>query len=251
VKTSFKRHHDDEWFDEIRLVGAARPCFRLVTIPRYKTSGMSGDEWRVSTMWQTTEDYEGVEAGEFVDGWLPLDGGYHDLRTACAAFFGGIYGSHRDTFGPMTIRAIEFLRKGRVLWTATHDGESRPLLIVAGHLPWALIVARESQILEWNDWHTKCFQPGCNADATSTFRIKQEFCVGGGNCGAKRESYGRVEHRRFCQRHVVRGDSGLEDNDANYELVDGPGTKQPERDAADESPAVLGPIIMLSTEEAE
>jgi hypothetical protein len=35
----YKRHHDDEFCDEIRIK----------VIPRFKTSGMSGDEWRVST----------------------------------------------------------------------------------------------------------------------------------------------------------------------------------------------------------
>lgn len=37
-KPNYKRHDDDEWIDEIRIV----------TVPRYKTSGMSGDEWRFS-----------------------------------------------------------------------------------------------------------------------------------------------------------------------------------------------------------
>lgn len=35
---SYERHHDDEYFDEIIIR----------TRPRWKTSGMSGDEWRVS-----------------------------------------------------------------------------------------------------------------------------------------------------------------------------------------------------------
>jgi len=37
-KPSYKRHEDDDWIDEIKIV----------TVPRYKTSGMSGDEWRFS-----------------------------------------------------------------------------------------------------------------------------------------------------------------------------------------------------------
>lgn len=37
-KPDYKRHNDDEWIDEVRIV----------TVPRYKTSGMSGDEWRFS-----------------------------------------------------------------------------------------------------------------------------------------------------------------------------------------------------------
>jgi len=36
----FKRHRDDEGFDRIELA----------VVPRFKTSGLSGDEWRVSTV---------------------------------------------------------------------------------------------------------------------------------------------------------------------------------------------------------
>ena len=39
-KPNYKRHDDDEWYDEIRIS----------VKPRYKTSGMSGDEWRVSAL---------------------------------------------------------------------------------------------------------------------------------------------------------------------------------------------------------
>ena len=35
----FERHPDDEWYDEVRIV----------TVPRYKTSGLSGDEWRFTS----------------------------------------------------------------------------------------------------------------------------------------------------------------------------------------------------------
>ena len=37
-----KRLHDDEWYDEIRIT----------TEPRYKTSSLSGDEWRTSAQVQ-------------------------------------------------------------------------------------------------------------------------------------------------------------------------------------------------------
>src|SRR5207237_1236850 len=35
-KPFYKRHEDDEWIDEIRVK----------VVPRYKTSGLSGKEWR-------------------------------------------------------------------------------------------------------------------------------------------------------------------------------------------------------------
>lgn len=37
-----KRHRDDDWIDEITLV----------TVPRFKVSGLSGDEWRTSVLVQ-------------------------------------------------------------------------------------------------------------------------------------------------------------------------------------------------------
>ena len=36
--TQPRSHHDDEWYDEVRIT----------TVPRYKTSSLSGDEWRTS-----------------------------------------------------------------------------------------------------------------------------------------------------------------------------------------------------------
>ena len=36
----YPRHHDDEWADEVRII----------TVPRYKQSEMSGDEWRTSAV---------------------------------------------------------------------------------------------------------------------------------------------------------------------------------------------------------
>ena len=38
TKPTYKRHEDDDWIDEVRIIN----------VPRYKTSGMSGDEWRFS-----------------------------------------------------------------------------------------------------------------------------------------------------------------------------------------------------------
>ncbi len=38
TKPTYKRLHDDEWYDEVKID----------VVPRYKTSGLSGDEWRIS-----------------------------------------------------------------------------------------------------------------------------------------------------------------------------------------------------------
>lgn len=58
-----KRHADDEWVDEIRLT----------TVPRFKESGMSGDEWRTSAR------VEYLRKGHVV-----AVESYHNLRHAVA-----------------------------------------------------------------------------------------------------------------------------------------------------------------------
>src|SRR5271154_1321824 len=42
-----RRHHDDDYCDEI-LIEASGVHLRAFIVPRYKTSGLSGDEWRIS-----------------------------------------------------------------------------------------------------------------------------------------------------------------------------------------------------------
>lgn len=64
-----------------------------------------------------------------------------------------------------------------------------------------------------------CANPGCSNAGTITYRILKDWCVGGGNCGQEKPTYGREEFIRFCERHKHRGDCGLKDADVNYELV--------------------------------
>lgn len=59
----FKRHHDDDFVDEV--------VYR--TVPRYKTSGLSGDEWRVSVVVELRRK-----------GAVLLSRGYSDMATAAA-----------------------------------------------------------------------------------------------------------------------------------------------------------------------
>lgn len=57
----YKRHHDDEFFDRIEIE----------VVPRYKTSDLSGDEWRVSTV-----------ARYFSKGVVVIERGYSKLEHA-------------------------------------------------------------------------------------------------------------------------------------------------------------------------
>jgi hypothetical protein len=141
---------DAQSFDEIRL--------RIV--PRYKTSDLSGDEWRISVV-------------------------------------------------------TEYYRKGTIIHT-TQSGSD--MQVAAGLLFGRLVEAQDNGIGYFAGDGVHCDQEGCNNKATVVYKIIQRWCVGGGNCGQKKESYGD-QHRCFCDTHKQRGDCDLEDNDKNYELV--------------------------------
>lgn len=226
----FKRHRDDEWFDEIRLETETGPILRLVTVPRYKTSGLSGDEWRTSGQIQYMTD----------DGWAPFDRAVMNLEAATMALYPGLYTSHPALHNVVTT-SIDFYRKGRLEYRSTYDDQVLPLIHAAGHLPWATVLAGENVIAayEWEKW---CFQPGCPNLAVSTYQIIKEYSRWGDEIP---QPLPEPYHRRFCKRHLQRGNAGLEDADSNYIVIDGPGPDEAEGWGEDESEAVFGGVIDL------
>jgi hypothetical protein len=217
-KPSWSRLRDDRFFDEVRLdpvtPGPDAPYLRLVTVLRYKTSGMSGDEWRTSVVWEQSPDAKT---------WEPYDGGYLNIETGLKAFFPGIYTSHRKWWGSLYV-GIDFYRKGELLYRATMDGNPAPLLAQAGHAPWAEVHAGENCGGMPKGWEAKCFQNGCSRDAQAVVMLKQRF-DSSGRARSSVQTWSKatpdVECRAFCNAHRRRGDCGLDDADANYLHVSG------------------------------
>jgi hypothetical protein len=149
----FKRHNDDEWYDEIRIS----------VVPRYKTSGMSGDEWRVSAK---------IEV--FRKGVLLKERGFSKMRYAA-------------DFLPAVLH--EMADEG---FAGSHEQFER-----------------------------LCFQPGCKEEGVVEYRLIDEFYPSYGDKMPKKEWRADVR-RRFCEKHALRGDCGLEDADSNYVLVSAP-----------------------------
>lgn len=212
------RHHDDSWIDEIQLVGAdGIPALRLVLKYRYKTSGLSGNEWRVSTFWQNAEHLAmrgDSEPDPREAGWYTFDGPYKDMAIGCAALYPGLYTSQPQQHNFM-IAETRFLRKGRILYSSSYEGEARPLLTMAGHLPWANVEAGGHPLgtdEAWEDYRNLCHQPGCCEPAVSTYLFKDVV--------PKHGAKGIIH--RFCPLHLRRGDNGI-DSDESYEVIEGPG----------------------------
>ena len=148
-------HRDDDFVDEIRIV----------IRERYKTSGLSGDEWR-----------------------------FH--------------------------RVIQLFRKGALMHEDAYNGD---FASVASYLPWKLVEWREQggsvEIFRREDL---CFQPGCQEKAVSEYEIIEQFGPQGQRLHPDENGF-FSKRRRFCVRHLRRGDCDREDCDANYRVISGPG----------------------------
>lgn len=157
---------------ELKMTRASRPDaqafdeIRIVTVPRYKMSALSGDEWRISAR-------------------------------------------------------IDFMRNGIV----RHSDSYRDVETAVRFLDSAMMKANDEGLASYaNDLDDLyCDQEGCSETATVTYKLKQRHCR---SCGHGREAGYQIlresiEVRKFCARHSRRGDCGLDDADANYELIEG------------------------------
>lgn len=127
---------------------------RIVTVPRWKESELSGDEWRISAR-------------------------------------------------------IEFYLKGHLIGERSFGSVQSALR----YGDWAAVEIGEGGGFKWPDVTAICDQEGCKEVATHKHRLKKRFR----NDGSEKEMLW-PEHRCFCERHRVRGDCGLDDADANYEV---------------------------------
>lgn len=114
---------------------------------------------------------------------------------------------------------MEFYRKGEIKHTSSCGGKME---YAAGLLYARLTEAQDNGKGYFAGDGIHCDQEGCNEKAVYLMRLKKRYCVGGGNCGQEKKEnfhFFSVDHRCFCERHKHRGNSDLEDNDNNYELI--------------------------------
>lgn len=260
MKLAFNRHPDDRGVDEILFVPESGPTvtesrsaafMRLRIAERYKTSGLSGDEWRFSSALDIREHPTGD--------WVRLDAGYRDFEAHAAALYPALFGDfligkNQWLFG-RKVRHICFAWKGLPRWRGDHEGKASDFLVACGHLPWALIKAGEDGEHHQDALKRLCCQPGCAEPHVSVYRKLRDYCQRCGSYCRKCEGRGndvmriddRIEVRGFCAKHLTRGDCGLDDADANYAVVSGPGPRGNPPDPAVVSPSILGPTMGLES----
>jgi hypothetical protein len=126
---------------------------------------------------------------------------------------------------------VELMRKGRVIV----EEWCRDVEVACKLLAWYHSKACDDGKGYFTGEDELCDQEGCAEKATVTYRKKQDYC----SQGHPHEIKHSTKVRRFCAWHSTRGDCGLDDADANYELIEGE-TATPS--AADESPSGFGVV---------
>jgi hypothetical protein len=212
--TDFKYqiHKDDPGIDAIVIKGKNGDTMDLRIVPRWKSSYLSGDEWRYSWVW-------------YFKGEPLFDRGFTNPTIACAAIYTLATGENTIDVASDYVVRVSFIRRGEVRHVLGFtEGSKKPWLSVMGELPWSLLIASEDYAGPglWSADHLAsrnlCFQPGCTSEAVNTYRMKMLYDYSGNGKPANDYS-GLPLHRMFCHAHSVRGDCGLEDSDSNYEIV--------------------------------
>ncbi len=228
------RHRDDEYWDEVTIhapLHEGRSAgLGVHVIPRYKTSGLSGDEWRISAR-ITLSNRKGT--------FFERDFGKMSWAMNYAPHF--VWTEAKELLN-IPEATLVVSRKGRTLWHSRFNTFADAALCMA----WHIVVANEQS----PNWHhltdeeerAHCQQPGCEDPPECLYRLKK-IQYGHSRCTFMDPVNDFDErHRWFCARHAERGNCGLEDNDKNYDVII---AVDPKRDPRDVRRSILGGVICV------
>lgn len=223
-KMPLRRHHDDSYWDQIDI-DAEGVALRASIVPRYKTSGLSGDEWRISAKLQVKQQAEVFERTFGRMNWL-TEHAPHFLWSNCRALLD-------RPWATLIVRrkGVELMQQAFASFGDAAIG-----------MGWHIVACNEGSKIEWHhltdeEEQSHCQQVGCSDTPVNFYRLKQ-LQVGNGRLMVKPEYDFEGQFTWFCARHTRRGDCGLEDCDSNLVLVAGTGSSSPR--SGDESESAFG-----------
>jgi hypothetical protein len=228
------RHRDDDYCDRIDITALnARLVARVV--PRYKTSDLSGDEWRVSAVLELYGRNDRFPEPVFSRSFHRMK----DLLHYAPRF---VYMTEHRPILNSSAALLHVQRKGVTLF----DQHFLTFGDAAIGLAWHIVVANEGSdpSVKWHhltdeEERARCQQVGCSEPPVNTYHLKT-LHVGYGVMRAPEYNF-TGQYTWYCARHSERGDCGLEDADKNLDLVEGDGVARPH--AGDESESAFGGII--------
>jgi hypothetical protein len=233
AKYPLRRHHDDKYWDEVVIL-AGQIVLRGSVVPRYKTSGMSGDEWRISTQLVVK-----------LAGTVIVERGFHDMNGLMTHAPGFIYAERRLFDVPGEAKLV-VKRKRIVLCERLFPSFGEAAMGIF----WHVITANEgTRDVKWNhlsdvEERGLCQQVGCAEPPVNLYRLKKLMYGNSRRCFLEPEYDFEDRFVWYCARHTTRGDCGFEDAAENMELVEGHGV--PRTHEEDESPSVLGGVVEVT-----
>lgn len=237
--TRLKRHKCDEWVDEVVI--KAKDCaisFAIKTVERYKTSYMSGDEWRFSRSCQALKGGK-VIAEDFTN----------DMDTAFCLLprilTSDEVRDHRFDNAQFT---VHYFNRGHKLCSQDTGNIVGTML----YLPFSYweVLEQHLETKKLTDIReSSCCQPGCPATPDSLLKIIKEYGDQGEEIHPDEMEYRSPSYRQFCKDHLRRGDCSREDCDDNYELVAGMSVEDAQVARSKIKPAGLMIIDLTQTNE--
>lgn len=214
-KMPLRRHHDDDYWDRVTIQAATGAHFLAYIRPRWKTSGLSGDEWRISAV---------VEVKRHPSPTAPVAATrtFHRMRNVLeyAPYF--VYSHLPELFSsPSAILTVE--RKGYVLMTEERSTFGDALI----GLGWHIVTANEGREgVRWSHLtdeqeKIRCQQVGCSKLPCVAYRLKKLQMNPSESIMVAPEYDFTGQYAWYCQEHSRRGDCGLEDSDSNLETIGG------------------------------
>lgn len=212
-KISLRRHHDDNYIDEIKIekILGSVMLTHIYLQERYKTSGLSGNEWRFNAV---LEIFDRINQNVFHTTFHSID-----AAREYSPFFFLTKGKYLFDMGPVYLKCF---RKGQLLW----QKEFENFQLAAIGMNWNITIGSETdpeyKHLPDSIERSFCQQPGCQKSPSVFYRYKKrQINNHRDDCVIDFEYDFSAQHIWFCDKHSTRGDCGLEDADDNYLIESG------------------------------
>ena len=234
------RFGSDAYFDMIAIEidageGLEGLHLRSIVVSRFKMSGMSGDEWRHSYVWQI-----GGLNTEFLDlvgneDWIDVSEGTPRLARSISSLYPLCFENETLSARILHHARCSVYRKGVLL---AELSAKTPLFHLAGRLAWNLEGVRDEGLPKVGIVQREglCHQPGCSGAAAVTLGLLHRYSDDGVKAPIWKH---QPAIRQFCPRHLDRGDGALEDSNRNYYLISGEIPKIHGFHPGDESPSAV------------
>jgi hypothetical protein len=206
-----RRHRDDDYIDRIDIISDDVSLLSKIQL-RYKTSYMSGDEWRISALVQVYKDNQKSN--------LVFEISYHSIKRLREYLPFHIY-TRASQFLDSSPAVIEAYRKGHLLYTETRKSFGEAAI----GLNWIMQTAGEGrdgvEFKHLSDQVERehCQQVGCSLKPIYLFHLKELQVSPQERLMVKPEYDFVGQFVWYCGNHKHRGDCGIEDADKNLELI--------------------------------